>query len=85
MNNVRDPKGGNTPKPSYKVPRSDLTPAQHAADMEQSRMNRADSDKAVLREALQACVDLMVELPTLNGFVGLAVLENAKDVLERTK
>lgn len=35
-----------------------------------------------LREALAACVELMRDLPTLNGFHGLSVLEHAATVLE---
>ena len=43
------------------------------------------TDKDKLKVALQACVELMEQLPTLNGMsglAGLAVLENAKDVLK---
>ena len=35
--------------------------------------------------ALEACVDVMQEFPTLNGFCGLAALENAKQVLVKAK
>lgn len=35
-----------------------------------------------LRNALEACVELMSTLPTLNGFYGLAVLEHARGLLE---
>ncbi len=37
-----------------------------------------------LRKALEACVEVMEKLPTLDGIAGLAVLENARDVLKRT-
>jgi len=33
-------------------------------------------------EALKHCVNIMEEVPTLNGFAGLAVLENAKEVIK---
>lgn len=34
-----------------------------------------------LLEALEACVEVMNHLPTLNGFYGLSVWENAKEAL----
>ena len=38
-----------------------------------------------LYEALDPCIELLQELPTLNGFAGLAVLEYAKDVRDETR
>ena len=38
-----------------------------------------------LLEALESCVELLSGLPTLNGWAGLATLENAKDVVDKTK
>lgn len=42
----------------------------------------APTSNAALVEALRACVELMRDLPTLNGLHGLAIVENAQAVLD---
>lgn len=49
------------------------------------QMQKAIDNHDKLVEALAACVDLMRRLPTLDGFVGLAILESAADILEQLK
>ena len=39
----------------------------------------------VLREALEACIDLLSNLENIGGFVGLAVINNGQTALEQTK
>lgn len=39
----------------------------------------------VLREALEACIDLLSNLENIGGFVGLAVISNGQTALEQTK
>ncbi len=56
-----------------------------------NRWNEHDTLKAKadlfdeLEVALKACVNVMTDLPTLNGWGGLAVLENAKSLLSKCK
>lgn len=39
----------------------------------------------VLREALEACIDLLSNLENIGGFVGLAVINNGQTALDQTK
>ncbi len=47
----------------------------------QQKLSASEADVKRLCEALQATVDCMCELPTLNGFLGLAIIENAEQAL----
>ena len=44
---------------------------------------KMSNNESNLLEALKACVEVMETLPSLNGFSGLAVLEHAKEVIEK--
>ena len=52
---------------------------------EQSELAALREQVKVLREALEACIDLLSNLENIGGFVGLAVINNGQTALDQTK
>ena len=52
---------------------------------EKSELAALREQVKVLREALEACIDLLSNLENIGGFVGLAVINNGQTALDQTK